>query len=183
MRVKDVKNELKQILETLNNIDEHNNHLELANIIFKNMMYKDIIIEGYEVNYNILNFWYYFALPTFINKPSTKEEEDYFSELQDKLVEIMKDRFIDLIFKSSPRNKFYTDNGIALDKYIMDNIAVYGESSIILEKEFTNIWFKQVIFCIILGTYKLTNEEGIQIMNWLAECYLDLGKVKSYIVM
>lgn len=183
MKVELVKNELKKIIEFLNDVDEHRNHLELINVIFRDMMYKDIKIEGYEINSNILEFWYYFSGPVFLIKPNTIEEQNQFDILQDKMIDVIKNCFCELIFKSSPFDKFYTDRGIALDKYIMDNIAVNGEATIILEERLANTLFKRVILYILLGTYKLSDEEGFEVLAWLSQYYFDLGKSKSYIVI
>lgn len=181
----DFKKYIKDIDNRIKSVNKHTNDLDLLNVFFKNWLYADIKIDGYEVNSNVLNLWFYITGPTFLINIDivSDNHKNQIEILQDEVIRIFKENFSRLIFNSSPFDKFYTENDIALDKYIMDSIAVSGEVSLILEERFTTTLLKNIILEETAISYKLNNNEYIELSSWLNEYYFNLGEVKSYIVI
>lgn len=185
MNLKDVQKELLKIICFLKTNKNIESDLDKFNIFITKFLDKNLEIEGYEVNSNILSLFIYLSSPLFYFNTDilNSNEKKQLHKLQKQMFEVFNDTISNLIFNNSPFDKFYLENGIALNKYVAESIALYGKASIFLEERFTNTLLKQIIHLSILGSFNLSIEDSYKILNWLSEYYFSLGETKSYIVI
>lgn len=185
MNLEDIKKELLKIIDFLKCNDTITTDLDKFNLFIMKFLDDSLEIEGYEVNSNILSFFIYLSSPLFYFDINILDDngKNKIQMLQKQMFKIFNETIYNLIFTDNPFDKFYTERGLALSKYVTESIAIYGKASLTLEARFTNTLLKQIILYSILGSFKLSSEDGYKILDWLSEYYFNLGESKSYIVI
>ncbi|UXZ09527.1 hypothetical protein F1C14_09545 [Clostridium perfringens] len=157
----------------------------MNSIYFLKRFLEDIVeIDGFEVNSNLLNLFIYLCKPLIYCDMIDDLDINY----KNKLLKLQKDfhcifnkTFYEMIFTNNPFDRFYTKNNILLSKYFTESLAIYGKVTLTLEKDFTNTLLEKILVYSLLGSFKLSTNEAMKIMDWLSEYYFNFGENTSYI--
>ncbi|EOU1985031.1 hypothetical protein C5S23_03820 [Clostridium perfringens] len=184
MHLENIKTELIDIINSINNKKNFNTTLDEFNLFLKRFLEDSVAIDGFEVNSNILSLFIYLLKPLIyfdIIDNLDIHSKNQLLQLQKDFHHIFNTIFYEMIFTTDPFNKFYTNNNLLLSTYFSESLAIYGKVNLTLEKDFTNTLLKKIIFYSLLGSFKLSTNDAMKIMDWLSEYYFKYGECTSYV--